>query len=56
MWSLNLATLQHMLAYLGRHILFDAALGGVCILIACAFTCMISPDEEHDSFFHRQVF
>jgi len=56
MWSLHLETLQHLLAYLEHHILFDAALGGVCVLIGCAFACMTSPDQEHDCFFSRQVF
>jgi hypothetical protein len=56
MLSHNLEVLQHVFAYLGHHLLFDAALVGVCILIGSAITCMMSPDEEHDCFFHRQVF
>jgi hypothetical protein len=56
MWSSNLEALHHLLAYLEHHLLFDAAVGGVCILIGCAIACMTSPDQEHDSFFHRHVF
>lgn len=56
MWSFNLATLQHLLSYLDHHMLFDAALAGICIVAACAVACMAFPDEKSDCFFHRQVF
>jgi len=56
MASLSLETLQRLFTYLGHHLLFDAAIACVCILIVSAITCMMSPDEEHDCFFHRQVY
>lgn len=56
MWSLNLESLHHLLSYLGHHLLFDAAVGGVCLVAGCAIACMAFPDEDSDCFFHRQVF